>query len=61
MCVFFGGLTCTEQAVGGKWDMTNLIGTVEECAIIQLVTSTRLKKKEMKTIFKEPCSEEKKR
>jgi hypothetical protein len=41
-----------EQAVGGEWDVTNLIGRVEERAAIQLVMSTWLRKRGDEKFFK---------
>jgi hypothetical protein len=40
-----------KQTVGGKWDVTNLIGRAEEQAAIQLVTSMWLRKRGDKKSF----------
>jgi hypothetical protein len=43
MCVVGFSKSCIEQAVGGEWDVKDLIDRTEEHAAIQLVVSTWLR------------------
>jgi hypothetical protein len=45
----------TEQAVGDKWDVLNLIGGAEDQAAIQLVMNTQLRKRGDEKFYKDMC------
>jgi hypothetical protein len=51
ICLFFSWKTCVGQAVGGEWDVTNLIDGEEELTADQVVTRTWPKEKRDEKFF----------